>query len=50
MVVWYIFPFWYFAPRKIWQLWSREGWFAASFLLHLIHSREKSAFELMSTF
>jgi hypothetical protein len=21
MVIWYIFPFWYVAPRKIWQPW-----------------------------
>jgi hypothetical protein len=21
VVIWYIFPFWYFVPRKIWQPW-----------------------------
>jgi hypothetical protein len=23
VVIWYIFPFWYFVPRKIWQSWRR---------------------------
>jgi hypothetical protein len=25
VVIWYIFPFWYFVPRKIWQPWSDVG-------------------------
>jgi hypothetical protein len=25
VVIWYISPFWYFVPRKIWQPWLRNG-------------------------
>jgi hypothetical protein len=25
MVIWYILPFWYAVPRKIWQPWPEAG-------------------------